>query len=352
VTDAGDPAAPRPDTPAPVRPGAPPPEVVALAADRAEARTTRDWARADELRAAIESSGWKVVDNGTHFNLRRAAPPDLVEGDDVRYGSAASVPSLLAEPATAAFTVELLAEEWPADLARCLAGLRAHAPTGTQVVIVANDPAASQVDRLRAGEPDLAPIGGLDVEVARTSARLGHATARNVGLRRARGAIVVLADTSVEVTGDALTPLAEILADPTVAVTGGFGIVSADLRRFEDAPGPEVDAVDGCWLAFRRDDFLRLGPLDERFRFYRYLDTWWSLVLRAGDGSSPPRRAVRVPLPLTRHDHRGWASLGDRERDRLAKRNFYRVLDRFRDRPDLLLSGGPSPDAASPRSVG
>jgi GT2 family glycosyltransferase len=327
-------------------------EVVALAADRAEARAARDWARADELRAAIESSGWKVVDNGTHFNLRRAAPPDLVEGGDVRYGAAASVPSALAAPATAAFTVELLADEWPTDLARCLAGLRANAPSGTQVVVVANGPDAAQAERLRAGGPDIEPIGGLDVEIVRTSARLGHAAARNVGLRRARGAIVVLADSSVEVTGDALTPLAEVLADPAVAAAGGFGIVSADLRRFDDAPGPEVDAVEGRWLAFRRDDLVRLGPLDEKFTFYRYLDIWWSLVLRAGDGASLPRRAVRVPLPLTRHEHRGSASLSDQQRDRLSRRNSYRVLDAFRDQPDLLLSGGLSPDAAPPGSVG
>jgi len=351
VSDAGDPASPRPDTPAPVRPGAPPPEIVALAADRAEARATRDWARADELRASIESSGWKVVDNGARFRVTRAAPPDVAEGDDVRYGSAASVPSTLAEPATAAFTVELLADDWPADLTRCLVGLRTHTPAGTQVVIVANAPDTSQTDRLRAGSLDLAPIGGLDVEVVRTSARLGHAAARNVGLRRARGGIVVLADTSVEAIGDALTPLAEILADSSVAVAGGFGVVSSDLRRFEDAPGPEVDAVEGYWLAFRRDDLVRLGHLDEKFAFYRNLDIWWSLVLRAGDGSSTPRRAVRVRLPLARHEHRGWASLGDEERDRLSRRNLYRVLDRFRDRPDLLLSGGPSPDAAPPGSV-
>jgi cysteinyl-tRNA synthetase len=352
VTDAGDPVPPRPATAAVVRPGAPPPDIVALAADRAAARAARDWARADELRAAIESSGWKVVDDGTRFNLRRAAPPDLVEGNDVRYGSAASVPSTLAEPATAAFTVELLADDWPADLTRCLVGLRTHAPAGTQAVVIANGPGTNQADRLRAGEPDLAPIGDLDVEVVRTSARLGHAAARNVGLRRARGAIVVLADTSIEVSGDALTPLAETLADPTVAVAGGFGIVSADLRRFEDSPGPEVDAVAGYWLAFRRDDLARLGPLDEKFTFYRSLDIWWSLVLRAGDGSSPPRRAVCVPLPLTRHEHRGWTSLGAEERDRLSRRNSYRVLGRFRDRADLLLSGAPSPEASPPGSVG
>ena len=38
-----------------------------------------------------------------------------------------------------------------------------------------------------------------------------------------------------------------------------------------------------------------------------------------------------------RHEHRGWTSLPEAERDRLSKRNFYRFLDRWRDRPDLLL---------------
>ena len=47
-----------------------------------------------------------------------------------------------------------------------------------------------------------------------------------------------------------------------------------------------------------------------------------------------------LPLPFERHEHRGWTSLSDDERDRLSKRNFYRFLDRWGDRPDLLLHGG------------
>ena len=35
-------------------------------------------------------------------------------------------------------------------------------------------------------------------------------------------------------------------------------------------------------MAFRRADLVALGPLDEKFAFYRSLDAWWSLVLRAG----------------------------------------------------------------------
>ena len=88
-------------------------------------------------------------------------------------------------------------------------------------------------------------------------------------------------------------------------------------------------------MAFRRDDAASRGPLDERFRFYRNLDIWWSLVLRDEGEGTAPRRAVVVPLPATRHEHRGWTSLEPAERDRLSKRNFYRIIDRFGSRTDL-----------------
>jgi hypothetical protein len=331
------------------RPDPPPPEIVALARERAAARAIGDWPRADALRAEIEVAGWKVVDGGTAFRLEPAAPPTVDDGGVVRYGAAAAVPSVLDEPPTARFTVELVAEDWPDDLARMLTALRAHAPEGTQVVIVANAPSPDQESRLSPGGLDLVPVAGVAPEVVWTSTRLGHAAARNVGLRRAAGAIVILADTSIEPTGDPLTPLETALVEPGIAVAGGFGLVSADLRRFEDVAGPEVDAIELDWLAFRRADYAALGPLDERFTFYRSLDIWWSLVLRAGTGArddTPPRAARRLDLPLARHAHRGWTSLPESRRDRLSKRNFYRILDRFRDRPDLL-SGAPAGAALS-----
>jgi hypothetical protein len=137
-----------------------------------------------------------------------------------------------------------------------------------------------------------------------------------------------------------VTPLVRALDDERVAVVGGWGITSTDLRTFEDAPAGDVDAIEGYVQAFRRSDAATLGPLDERFRFYRNLDIWWSLVLRdGGDDDEAPRRAVRLEgLPLERHEHRGWTSLPDDERDRQSKRNFYRIIDRFGSRLDLLVA--------------
>ncbi len=164
---------------------------------------------------------------------------------------------------------------------------------------------------------------------------MGTAAAWNIGVRRANGQIVIVVDTSVEPTGDIVTPLVRALDDLTVGVAGGFGIVSDDLRKFEDAPPGDVTAVEGYAIAFRRADAIERGPIDERFRFYRNLDIWWSLVLRDDGDGSPPRRAVAVAIPAIRHEHRGWSAVSEGERDRLSKRNFYRIIDRFGWRRDL-----------------
>jgi len=43
-------------------------------------------------------------------------------------------------------------------------------------------------------------------------------------------------------------------------------------------------------------------------------------------------------LPLIRHDQVAWSGTSAAERDRLSKRNFYRLMDRFRDRLDLAVA--------------
>jgi hypothetical protein len=312
-----------------------PDEVLTTAHDRARARGARDWAEADRLRTVIEGAGWRIVDRGTDFALSPASPPDLADDERIRYGSSRNVPSRLDEPDAGVATIVLIASDWPGDLARAVTALGATSPAGTSVVVVADAPSAEQEAGLEALDgmtPD-----ELGTETVWTSDRLGHAAALNVGLRRATGPIAIVLDASVQATGDVVTPLVRALEDPTIAITGGWGIVSRDLRHFEAAQPGDVDAIEGYCLAFRRADYAERGPLDEKFTFYRNLDIWWSLVLRDEGPERPPRRGLSVDLPAIRHDHRGYSSLPEAERDRLSKRNFYRILDRFGDRRDLLV---------------
>jgi hypothetical protein len=365
-------------------PAGPPPQITHLIRERTEARARHDWPRADALKVQIETAGWRIVDHGNRTSVSPAAPAGMEIDGELRFGSASAVASLLDAPATANWTVVIVASEAPEQVSRLLAALRAHAPTETQVVVVSNDPSDAQSMALRPGTPDRVPVGGLDPEVLRTSTRLGYGTALNIGLRRATGEFVLLADATAWPTGDAMAPLAAALHDPAVAAAGGFGLVSVEsgplrpngLRPFvhvaagtADAsatPGPSavgVAALEAAWLAFRRSDYAQLGPIDERFLTPAWLDVWWTLRLRAGaepegaeyvesqageseageerGASMPataapvveltvPRRAVRFDLPLDR-ENVTWPP----DRSRLSRRNMYRVLDRFGWREDL-----------------
>ncbi len=351
-------------------PSGPPPEISDLARQRDEARARRDFETADSLKAQIEAAGWRVVDRTRKSSIVPAAPPDLAVEGEIRYGSAAAVPSRLADPPDAPWTVIVPVSEDAGRASRLLSGLRMHAPSGTQVVIVANDPDDRQASALAPGSPDLEPIGGREPEVLRTSARIGYASALNIALRRASGELVVLADGSAIPRGDSFTEPARCLADPNVAVAGAFGVVSGEPGRLQPASlepsdDSETHALLAGWLAFRRADLAILGPIDERFVIPAWLDVWWSLRLRTGADIAepesdpgaesqpeaeaepqadpeaadaapqlelpPPRRAVRLDLPLD-CEAIPWPP----DRSRLARRNMYRVLDRFGWRGDLF----------------
>jgi hypothetical protein len=309
-----------------------PPAIEDAARRRSEARAEADWATADRLRGEIEAAGWRVIDSGDRYRLELASPPDVEVGGEIRYGRSDAVPSRLDEPATGLATVVFVASPDAVANRRSLAGLVGGAPDGVDVVVVAD------------GLPDGA-IEGLATqpvpsEILRTSARLGQGVALNIGIRRSRAPVVVVLDASITATGDVIRPLVHALADPTVAIVGPFGLASSDLRRFEElVPSDglaDAAAIQGYLMAFRRADAAARGPIDEAFRFYRNLDIWWSLVLRDEGEVRPPRRALVAPgLPLERGEPAAWRDTAPAERDRLSKRNFYRVLDRFRTRLDM-----------------
>ena len=331
-----------------VRPeaAAAPAAVLDAAQRRSEARAAQDWATADELRSEIEAAGWRVTDSGTAFRLEPAHPADVEHGGEIRYGRSDAVPSRLDDAPTGVATVVLTVDLGDPTAVDAVNAAARHLPEGVDLVVVGDGIGDATALGIHAAL-DNSPIARGGQELVRTSTPLGRGAALNAGIRRTTGAVVVVLDTSIQPTGDVVSPLVDALRDPGVAVAGPFGLATADLRGFEEVvpaghAAVEVAAVQGYCMAFRRADAVERGPLDERFRFYRNLDIWWSLALRdAGDGESS-RRALAVPdLPLLRGEPWAWTSKSPNERDRLSKRNFYRVLDGFRTRLDLAV---PAPD--------
>ena len=259
-------------------------------------------------------AGWRIVDRGTDFALTPAAPPDVADGDQIRYGSSRSVPSQAGR-----------AGRRPRDGDPPRDGLaRRSGPHADRSAGIPRRPAprwwSSPTGHHREQE---AALGGASrppearrpaTSRSRSSGRASASATRPPPTPGCAGRPVRSWSCSTRASNRPATssrPSFAALDDPTVAVTGAWGIVSRDLRRFEDAPPGDVDAIEGYCLAFRRADFAARGPLDEHFRFYRNLDIWWSLVLRDGGESGHARRACSLDdgLPLVRHEHRGYASL-------------------------------------------
>jgi GT2 family glycosyltransferase len=230
-------------------------------------------------------------------------------------------------PAGRAVTVLTVLHGWRADAERWLLSVFTHTKTDFEALVVDNsaDPRIAGWLAGRAAER---------LRVITLDPPLGFAAAVNSGIEAAAGDVIVLYDPGVELKGDAVSPLVDALRDPAVVVAGPFGLRGkGTLKEFEESAGPEVDAIEGYCMAFRRADALAVNGFDTRFRFYRMADVELSFRLRDRGG-----KAIIVPgLPLERHEHRLWDSTEPAARERLSKRNTYRFLDRWRDRKDLLV---------------
>ncbi len=291
-----------------------------------KARAARDYPTADRLLRGLRDAGVHPLagqGRGPH-----PAPWSPSRGLPAPISSSSDVPSSLDLPALHEVTVSLLTHGYPDDVKRCLDAVLRHSGShDIEIIAVDNDADEATRAVLHAFADRDARI-----RIVRADHRLGEAEGRNVALRAARGRVVLLLDTGVELTGDIFGPLLAALGDPTVGVAGRWGVRTRDLRDFAASDESEVDAIEGYLFAFRRADLSWLGWLDEHFRFYRNLDIHTSFYFKHHG-----LRAIRIPdLPAVMHEHRGWLELSPDERDRRSQRNFRRFLDRWHHDDNLL----------------
>jgi len=309
----------------PLAPSSLPEDTRYLLQRREAARAAAGFVEADALRTAIAEKGYGLRDTKTGTVVHLQPPPQ-----PVRYSRAADVPSLLEEADTCDVSVCLLVHNYRPDVQRCLASLVRHeGGHRVEYVIVENastDDTAHWLEHLALESPQ--------IRLLRADHRLGEAEGRNLAMRQARGHLIVLLDTGVEATGDLFSPLLAALADPAMGVAGRWGLRSADMRHFESSEERNVDAIAGYLFAFRRADLRRTGWMDAKYRYYRNLDLHFGFQFRA-EGL----QLVCLPtLPAVMHEHRGWEELSEDERDKRSKRNFYRFLNAWHHREELLVA--------------
>lgn len=285
-------------------------EAEGLLRQRVRLRLAKDFEEADALRERLRAGGWDVVDSAHGSELQALKAPPSTD-----------------QPAPRAVTLLTVVQGWKPDAERWLLSVFTHCKADFEALIVDNSGDTRIAAWLEGRAAERFRFIALDPP-------LGFGSAVNAGIDAAAGDVVVLFDPSIEITGDAVSPLIEALADPAVAVAGPYGLRGqGTLKEFERSAGPEVDAIEGYCMAFRRADAQALEGFDPSFRFYRIADIEFSFRLRDRGG-----KAIAVSgLPLEKHEHQVWEATDPKERNRLSKRNMYRFLDRWGERTDLLV---------------
>ena len=309
-----------------------PDEVHSLVDRRSRLREERDYEEADRLRASVDQLGYVVQDAPTGTRVRPKTPWELQQEEWPSISSSAEAESMIDEADEYDFTIGIVACNYLNDVKRCVKGVRQWGAGHCVEIVVLDNGSTDGTERWLEDEAR----GDSDLRVIHTDHVLGEGAAKNIVLKAGRGKTVVLVDTSTEFTGDLLTRVDEMLADPTVGIAGPFGLRTDNLHHFHDGEGEagDMDAMQAYCLALRRERLRDVGLMRESFRFYRNLDLDYSFHFR-GKGY----RIVADPsLPVKLHEHRVWSELPEGERDELSLKNYRRFLDRWGDRADLLVS--------------
>ncbi len=304
---------------------------------RQSLRLQQNYSQADSVRQRLSREGFVVRDTA-HGSL--VLPRRLEEEFPVLTRSS-DAPDATHLPDLYEFSVNLLAHNSKDDVVRCIESIRRNATGHTLEIIVIDN---GSTDETLPYLQQLARQGNLTDEQGQTvhlqvlfaDHNMGFAAGRNATLRGSRGRYVVLMDTSIEVKGDIWTPLTTTLANAQVGVAGPYGLVTHDLREFQESSEQDVDAIEGYLMAFRRELLHEVGEIDEKFRFYRLMDIFYSFFFKAAG-----YRAVTVPEVATRverHPHREWYSLSEEERRTKSKKNYDIFRDRWHHGESLLVA--------------
>lgn len=286
-----------------------PAEVVALAEARAAAKVAKDFAKADQLRAEISALGWKVADTPSGFELTEQARRVVTLDDKVELGANGDV------------TVGVIINGWIEDGIECIKALRRYSPNSTVVALVIGQGDISAFAR----ESDV-----FDIYMEQDP---GWGAAARWLIENSRSPLHVLIDPSTIVEGDALTLLRDAMVDGIVAAgwKGALVDLQDQWRSVVDRGPGEVDVLLGYLMMVRRDAVLATDTPHAKAKFYRNADLELSLALREQGG-----KLMALDLPVRQERHHGYHDSDPEMRDRESKRNYDRILTRFRGREEIL----------------
>ena len=289
-----------------------PDSVHELARARQAARAEKNFALSDQLRDEIGAQGFEVVDVAGGYELRPKKRFPVYESTrDIRPINSGKFE----------ITAAMIVEGFHEDAITCIRSIKANSQCAIAVLVI--------------GEPgDL--INELDARTSlvQINKNFGWGENANALLRNVTSDYVIVLDPSTTFTGDAATPvLEELKKRDFVAVgwRGGLVNLEDDWRSTDDKGPGEVDVLFSYFFAMHREDALAARGFSNRAVFYRNADIEFSLNLRHSNG-----RLLQMDLPLEQGRHHGYHDSDPEYRDAQSKKNYDRILERFRGKTAIL----------------
>jgi hypothetical protein len=283
-----------------------------LARARQAARSERNFALSDTLRDEIAAQGFEVVDVADGYELRpKKRFPIYQSTRDIRAINSGKFE----------ITVAMIIDGYHEDAVETLKTIKAHSDCAIAMLVI--------------GEPGIL-ADQLDARTSLVSLaeNFGWGESANALLRNVTSEFIVIMDPSTRFTGDAITPvLAELKKRDFVAVGWRGGLINLeDEWRSVDDKGPgEVDVLFSYFIAMHREDVLATRGFNNRALFYRNADIEFSLSLRSSNG-----RLLQMELPLIQDRHHGYHDSDPEYRELQSKKNYDRILERFRGKTAIL----------------
>ena len=279
---------------------------------RQAARADKNFALADQLRDQIAQAGYEIVDVVGGFELHAKSLVQVF----------ADIQKLKNLPKSdRSITVAIVVNGFHEDAITSVNSIKAH--SSAEILVLATQPAE-----------DLSSIVDSHTHVIQLENDPGWGECANAALRIISTPFAVIMDPSTTFTGDAISPVLQELQKKDFAAVGwrgGLINIEDQWRSVDDKGAGEVDELFSYFLAVDKDAALQAGGFNARAIYYRNADIEFSLRLKHASG-----HLLQMDLPLEQGRHHGYYDTEESFRDAQSKKNYDRILERFRGKEAIL----------------